>query len=79
MSLKFSKATVFVTPLLLGMTFLLAGCLLTPRTQTAATSDIHITAGVCSVWKPVTYSSRDTDQTQLEARANNAARKAYCK
>lgn len=29
-------------------------------------------------WLPQTYSSRDTEQTQAEARANNAARAAFC-
>lgn len=64
---------------LLGMTSLLVGCQLTQTTETAAINlDRELTAQVCDVWKPVTYSSRDTDQTQLEARANNAAREAYC-
>jgi hypothetical protein len=35
---------------------------------------------VCSkVFGPVTYSSRDTPETQLQARRNNAAYDSYCK
>lgn len=63
--------------LLLATTWLLTGCSPTTTTLTAAT-DERVASGVCAVWLPVTYSSRDTDQTQLEARANNAARDAYC-
>lgn len=63
-------------PMLATMLFL-AGCLPTTTTHIAGT-EANIAAGVCRVWKPVTYSSRDTDQTRLEARANNAARDAYC-
>lgn len=64
---------------LLVMTCFLAGCQLTPATQTAAIEiDRNVVESVCETWKTVTYSSRDTEQTQLEARANNAAREAYC-
>jgi hypothetical protein len=41
--------------------------------------DMRVTAGVCEAWQPVTYSSRDTEQTQIEVRAGNAAREAYCR
>lgn len=77
MSLKLPKASAFVMLPLLGMTFCLAGCLPTLMTRTGEI-DGKVTAGVCAAWLPVTYSSRDTEQTQLEVRANNAARKAYC-
>jgi hypothetical protein len=63
--------------LLLAMTFSLAGCLSTSTTRTDAT-EAAIVADVCRAWPVVTYSSRDTEQTQTEARANNAARDAYC-
>lgn len=56
---------------------LVTACSPTLTTRTAET-DRAVAAGVCSVWLPVTYSSRDTDQTQDEVRANNAARDAYC-
>lgn len=62
---------------MLAMMFCLAGCSLTTTTRTKET-DARITAGVCTVWKPITYSSKDTPQTQLEVRGNNAAQKAYC-
>ena len=62
---------------------LVTGCLTVPTGPIRPTQtdeiDQTVTAGVCTVWKPVTYSGRDTEQTQLEARANNAARGAYCR
>lgn len=79
MSSSSCKASVSRMLLTLGMTSFLAGCSPTLGTPTAATeADTAAAAGVCRVWTPVTYSNRDTEQTQLEARANNAARKAYC-
>lgn len=61
----------------LAMTFALAGCLST-RTTRIAETDAAIAGQVCQAWRVVTYSSRDTEQTQREAAANNAARAAYC-
>lgn len=63
--------------LMLGSASLLASCQSLQKTNTAAT-ETRIAANVCRAWRAVTYSSRDTDQTRLEARANNAARDAYC-
>jgi starvation-inducible outer membrane lipoprotein len=70
-------------PLVLAMTLLLAACSQTPKTLTGATDDAALLAAVtrqlcAKAWRPVTYSSRDTEQTQREARANNAARDEYC-
>lgn len=62
--------------LMLAMMCFLAACQSSPATRIAAT-DAAVAADVCSVWRPVTYSSSDTDQTRREARANNAARLAY--
>jgi uncharacterized lipoprotein YajG len=60
-------------------TCLLAGCQLTSTTRTnAAEAAAAIAADVCRAWQPTTYSSRDTAETQLGNRANNAARDAYC-
>jgi hypothetical protein len=56
---------------------LLGGCQSILPTNTAAT-ETSIAADTCRAWKPVTYSSRDSEQTQVEARANNAARESYC-
>lgn len=70
MILNFSKVVAFG-----ALMMLVTACSPTTTTRTVET---EITAGVCSVWTPVTYSSRDTEQTQHEARANNAARDAYC-
>lgn len=61
---------VLVVPLLTtacGMTF---------RTSIGET-DAAIVQRVCTAWLPVTYSSRDTEQTKIEAKANNAAREAF--
>jgi hypothetical protein len=33
---------------------------------------------ICSQWKGVGWSSKDTDQTIREVKANNARRKGYC-
>ena len=66
-------------PLLLAMLFSTAACQQIPTTRTVAIeADTMIAEDICDVWLPVSYSSRDTDETQLEARANNAARDAYC-
>lgn len=55
----------------------LGGCqTILGRTLTEGTSAAVVT-DVCRAWRPVTYSSRDTAQTQTEARANNAAREAF--
>lgn len=79
MSSSSYKASVSRMLLTLGMTSCLAACSPTLGTLTGATeADRATAAGVCRVWTPVTYSSQDTEQTQLEVRANNAARKAYC-
>lgn len=34
---------------------------------------------VCAVWKPITYSRRDTDETIVQVRVNNARRDAWCR
>lgn len=79
MSSSSSKASALKLLGMLVMMSCLAGCSQTLTTPTAAIeADKAVAAGVCSVWVPVTYVSTDDAQTQLEARANNAARDAYC-
>jgi hypothetical protein len=34
---------------------------------------------VCSVWRDVSFSKKDTDQTITEIKVNNARREAWCK
>lgn len=34
---------------------------------------------VCDVWRPVTWSKNDTDQTIFEIKINNAKREGWCK
>ena len=50
--------------------FLLAGCQTT--TGTDATS-------VCAVWRPISWSVKDTPDTTREIVLNNARRSGYCK
>lgn len=73
-------ADAFAPLKLLAMMFCLAGCQSVPTIPTAATkTEADIVADLCEhTWRPVTYSSHDTEQTRLETRANNAARDAYC-
>ncbi len=49
----------------------LPGC--ASLTGSAATN-----ASVCSVWKPISWSSKDTDATIVEVKVNNARREAWC-
>lgn len=63
--------------LVLATTFFLAGCQQTLTTRTDAT-EANIVRDVCRAWPITTYSSRDTEETILGNRANNAARSAYC-
>ena len=70
--------SAWILPLLLATMCFLAGCQSIQTTHTAET-ERDIVAAVCWAWKPVTYSSRDTPETQLQARANNSAHDAYCR
>lgn len=36
------------------------------------------TEGVCSRWRPITWSKRDTAETVAGVKINNANRKAWC-
>jgi hypothetical protein len=58
---------VLVTPLI----FLLTGC--STLTGTSETNK-----SVCQVWKDVSWSSKDTTQTIIEVKINNARREGYC-
>lgn len=64
--------------LLPPMMFVLAACQSIPATRTDETEKT-IAADVCRAWQVTPYSSRDTPETQLGNRANNAARAAYCR
>ncbi|UOF79795.1 lipoprotein lppm proteiN [Caudoviricetes sp.] len=50
---------------------LLTGC--AKLTATTATN-----TSVCAVWKDVSWSKKDTDQTIVEIKVNNARREAWC-
>lgn len=64
--------------MLLGTPCLLAGCQLTSSTRIAVTEAAIIRDTCLHAWRPTTYSSRDTPETQLGNRANNAARAKWC-
>ena len=51
-----------------ALIWLLAGCTMT--TATVGTE--------CVVWRPITWSSKDTPDTVTEVKANNARRNAWC-
>lgn len=68
------SATARTPLLLLPLMSCLAGCLPTLTTQHVET---EVVTDVCRAWTVDTYSSHDTEQSQLEARARNAARKAW--
>lgn len=77
MRLKSLTASASIVLLMLATVWLLVGCQTIQTTPTDET-ERRIAADVCRVWLPVTYSSRDTPETQIEVRAGNAARNAYC-
>jgi hypothetical protein len=41
-----------------------------------ATKETNLSA--CAVWKDITWSKKDTDQTITEIKVNNARRDAWC-
>ena len=59
---------LLVLMLLFALIWLLAGC--TTTTATVGTE--------CSVWRPITWSTKDTPETLVEVKANNARRAAWC-
>jgi hypothetical protein len=75
-------ANAWMRLLLLAMLCVLARCSPTLSALSggidAAKTEQSIAVDVCRAWKPVTYSSRDTRETQLGNRASNAARISYC-
>lgn len=56
---------------LLAAALILAGCQTTTHTAVIDTT--------CLVMEPIRYSRKDTDETQRQARAHNAAWDALCK
>ena len=51
---------------------LLTGCV-------NVTTTPAINGSVCSVWRDVSWSRKDTDQTITEIKINNARRDGYCR
>lgn len=73
------RASAFALPLMPVLLFSTAACQQIPAIRVVAIeADTMIAEGICDVWLPVSYSGRDTAETQLEVRAGNAARDAYC-
>lgn len=56
-------------PLAVVLPILLAGC------QTMGTGGTE----VCAVWRPLTWSKKDTHQTIDEVKGNNKRQEAWCK
>ena len=52
-----------------AIALLLGGC---------ATTTVTGVTSACSVWKAVSWSSKDTDRTIAEVKVSNARRKAFC-
>lgn len=61
---------------------LLAATLTSCATTDSGGTDRAVTPAailrICESWPNVTWSSRDTPETVKDARANNAARRAFC-
>ena len=53
------------------LTSTLTGCVTLTGTKETNTS-------VCQVWKDISWSSKDTTQTIIEVKINNARREGYC-
>jgi hypothetical protein len=51
---------------------LLAGC-----SKTMGTAGTNVSA--CSVWKDISWATKDTPQTITEVKVNNARREGFCK
>lgn len=70
-----------ITTMLLPLLMLAAVLMLTAcGTTTLISATDPARRDLCErAWKPVTYSSQDTPETQLQARQNNAAYDSYCK
>lgn len=90
MSLRSLIESVLTIPLLLATTFYLVGCQSIRTIHTDETDEASRRAADSAVeklvhdtceraWLPTPWSSRDTPETQLANRANNAARKSYCR
>lgn len=61
------------------MRSLLAILLICPLTGCATLTGTKETNGsVCNVWKEVSWSKKDTDQTIQEIKVNNARREGWC-
>lgn len=61
------------------MRFVLVTLLILPLTNCASLMGTPATnKSACGVWKDISWSKKDTDQTIGEIKINNARREAYC-
>jgi hypothetical protein len=67
-----APARRLLLPLLLAL--ILTSC----ATTGTGAIDAEAIATICAAWPAVTWSSRDTQATVADAKANNAARAAFC-
>jgi len=68
----FSIARKMLLPLAMLSAVTLSGC-------AKMTGIVATNSAVCEVWKPIGWSSKDTDQTIVEVKVNNARRQGWCK
>ena len=61
------------------MRYALAMLLMFPLTGCATlTGTKETNKAACEVWKDISWSKKDTDQTITEVKVNNARREGYC-
>jgi len=72
---------VFAGLLMLAPLLMIQGCLTRSTEGDASLAAAATVLKLCNeAWRPITYSSsKDTPETVDEVRANNRARKAFCK
>lgn len=62
------------------MRFVLATLLMFPLTGCSSlTATVATNEAVCEVWRDVSWSSKDTQQTIVEIKVNNARRDGWCR
>ena len=61
------------------MRFVLATLLILPLTACSSlTATVETNKSACGVWRNVSWSSKDTPQTIVEVKVNNARRDGWC-
>lgn len=50
-----------------------------PASCAKMTGTVATNTSVCQVWQPIAWSKKDTDQTIVAVKVNNARRTGWCK